>query len=371
MDDNTELAHPPDASDEFTGGTGIAADDDAALARGAPAYRGIRSPTRYLRLLGFLLFGAALVAAGVYGWRWWGLRQLYIATDNAQVKAPLVHVSSKIAGRLEEVTVVEGDRVQPGQVIARLDRTALADQVRAAEAALGQARNRLVQAQTGVGVSRDDVGLQVQQARQAVDAAAGRVEAARMALVAQESQVTQQVAQARAALAAAQAEVERYETAVEKARRDLERLRLLHKDGAVATRDVDDARTELETAGARVRAAKAQVAERQAALDLAVRGREMVEVRRAELMQAQALHRQAIAAVETTQAGIRRVQVQNLELPILREQVAQAEATLRVAKEALDSAVVTARQAGVVVQRGAHPGEYVQPGRTIVVLADL
>ncbi|MBI4280428.1 MAG: HlyD family secretion protein [Armatimonadetes bacterium] len=44
---------------------------------------------------------------------------------------------------------------------------------------------------------------------------------------------------------------------------------------------------------------------------------------------------------------------------------------MRVAREALDSAVVTARQAGVVVQRGAHPGEYVQPGRPIVVLADL
>ncbi len=61
------------------------------------------------------------------------------ASGNGRIEATEVEVAGKLAGRLEEVLVQEGDRVQAGQLVARLDTDALAAQRRQAQAELRQA----------------------------------------------------------------------------------------------------------------------------------------------------------------------------------------------------------------------------------------
>jgi HlyD family secretion protein len=74
------------------------------------------------------------------------------AGGNGRLEAKQVYISSKYPGRIAEVLVDEGDTVEAGQVIARMDTTALEAQLREAEAQIrsaGDAR-RVAQAQISV-----------------------------------------------------------------------------------------------------------------------------------------------------------------------------------------------------------------------------
>ena len=69
-----------------------------------------------------------------------------ISYGNGRLEATEVDVSTKVAGRIAESLVREGDNLSAGQVAARLDADDLAAQLRAAEAAARQARDGVVSA---------------------------------------------------------------------------------------------------------------------------------------------------------------------------------------------------------------------------------
>lgn len=56
------------------------------------------------------------------------------AKANGRIEAERVDVAARFAGRLEEITVSEGDLVEAGQIVARLDDAQLQAQLREAEA---------------------------------------------------------------------------------------------------------------------------------------------------------------------------------------------------------------------------------------------
>jgi len=62
--------------------------------------------------------GVALIVGGVI---WWQGKQRWEATDNAFVQADTVLVSPRISGSVTEVLVKDNQRVEAGQVLARLD----------------------------------------------------------------------------------------------------------------------------------------------------------------------------------------------------------------------------------------------------------
>lgn len=89
-----------------------------------------------------LLLVALGAGLGWYGWRHRlsGALPAGIVSGNGRIEAEPTEIASKIAGRLAEVLVDEGDMVQPGQVLARMD-------AREIEAALSRARAQSSQAQ--------------------------------------------------------------------------------------------------------------------------------------------------------------------------------------------------------------------------------
>src|SRR5262249_611108 len=60
---------------------------------------------------------------------------------NGRLEATEIDVATKLSGRIKEVLVNEGDIVQAGQVVARMDSQALEAQLRQAQAQLKQAHN--------------------------------------------------------------------------------------------------------------------------------------------------------------------------------------------------------------------------------------
>lgn len=169
---------------------------------------------------------------------------------SGRIEADEVRLAAKIPGRVEELTVSAGDRVEAGRVLARLATPELAARVRQAEAAVAAARTSVEQA-------------------------------------------------------AARADVLEHHLAT--ARADLERMRALRDAGAATTRQVEEAEDGVEEVGGELRVARAQVrqtravlAERRAALE-AVRA-SLVENRVTAPMRGLVLHRLAEPG-EVVQAG--------------------------------------------------------------------
>ena len=78
---------------------------------------------------------------------------------NGRLEATEVDVASKMPGRLAELLPREGDWVEAGAVVGRLDADELAAQLRAAEAQQQQAQDAVAESRAGVRKSQADVTL--------------------------------------------------------------------------------------------------------------------------------------------------------------------------------------------------------------------
>jgi len=202
--------------------------------------------------------GVALIVGGVV---WWQGKQRWEATDNAFVQADTVLVSPRISGSVIEVLVRDNQRVQAGQVLARLDD---AD----AKTALMQAQANL----TAVMAAVDNVDARAAQEQATIAERAAAV------------------TQARAQAGLARAQVDRYGK--------------LAEQGWVSQQRIQTERASAETAAA-------SVAQAQAALT--------AEQRTAAVLGS--TRNQSVAAVEQARALVDQAQL-TLDRTVIRAPVA-------------------------------------------------
>jgi HlyD family secretion protein len=245
-------------------------------------------------------------------------------------------VSTKIAGRIREITVREGDHVKVGQLIAVIDDDQVNAREEQEESKVQQAEARVRSAQQQVSVLQaqlDESNIGVDQAK--VDGQ-GRV-----------SQAEAQVAQAEAELAKAEADYSQ-------AHYDEERYTTLAKDGDVPERTGRQARTTAEAHAAAVRAAKRQV-----------------DVARGSLLMAKA--NLSNAAMRTSQATAIRQQILQAQSEISAAQAEEEHARAKLKEVQADRAdlQIVAPIEGTVATRSAEPGEVVAAGTPLVTVVDL
>ncbi|MEG6586657.1 HlyD family secretion protein [Dendrosporobacter sp. 1207_IL3150] len=149
------------------------------------------------------IIAIVLITGGIW---WWFKFAGAVSTDDARVKGTIVSVSSRVSARVEELHVREGDQVQAGQVIAKLESKELEVQVAQAKANLAAAQAKLA------GVKAGNRPQQVVQAAASADSAAANLENAHKvyerteALYTQGAVSAQQLDAAQSALAVAQAQ---------------------------------------------------------------------------------------------------------------------------------------------------------------------
>jgi HlyD family secretion protein len=90
----------------------------------------------------FLIAAAALVVGGIAAWMILSRPSLPngFAGGNGRLEATEYFISAKYPGRIKDVLFNEGDTVEPGQVVARMDTSALEAQWREAQAQLRAAQ---------------------------------------------------------------------------------------------------------------------------------------------------------------------------------------------------------------------------------------
>jgi HlyD family secretion protein len=84
----------------------------------------------------------SILIGGGLGFYWYGNHYLWPAVDKrtievvGMVEAPEVNIASRIAGRISELDLLEGDRVRKGQIVCRIEDIDLQNQLRKSEAAI-------------------------------------------------------------------------------------------------------------------------------------------------------------------------------------------------------------------------------------------
>jgi len=224
------------------------------------------------------------------------------------VDANEVVLSSRIPGRIQTLTINEGDDVKAGQLVATIQSDDLAAARNAAQAAALSQKYRLQGTQD---TERQTAGS-----------------------------TTSQVANARAQLQVAQAALAQAQANYERQHADSSRTIALAAQGVASQQASDEARTSLAAAKAAADAAQQSVSAAEASLRLAV----------ANTLQAQAAQK----TVAST-----------------RSDVQSAEAQLHQAQIELDYANVISPIAGKINVLAGRVGEVVSPGTPIATITDL
>jgi HlyD family secretion protein len=291
-----------------------------------------------------LLIPAAAITLSSCGWFHSGNGAAVRLSGNIELTQ--VNISFKIAGRLIERAVTEGDPVKKGMVVARLDKEQLLAQRDRAKAALDSSDSLLVQQRTSIEWQDETLEAQIQQRQAEVRNADARLAELLAGARSQEKE------QARAA-------VERAQTEYDRSANDWKRAQTLFKNEDISAADYDQYRTRYETADAQLKSAKEQLA-------LVLEG-----PRRETIAQAQALLGQSKAA-------LRQAEAQRLELKRRKEEIATRLADIAarradvqiVATQLADTEAISPID-GVVLVKAAEPGEILAAGTTVVTVGDI
>lgn len=227
---------------------------------------------------------------------------------NGRIEGDSVTVASKFAGRIQQVFVHEGDRVEQGQVLVRIED----NQVRA----------------------------RVAHASQAVAAAESQLGAARVALETARKEVPLSIEAAKASLARAEAGRTKAEAAAEQASRDAQRFQRLAARGSVG----------------RQRAEQAQLAATAAQSDLQSAGTALNEARQ---------------QLSLAELGWDRIRSKEGDIQALEAQVGEVRAGLQETESVQTDLTIRAPINGIVTTKIRDTGEVVSAGAPLYDVVDL
>jgi HlyD family secretion protein len=284
-----------------------------------------------------LLLLVAVAAGAVY---WWQARTPEVPEGvialSGRIEADEATVAPKLAGRILELRVREGDTVKAGDVIAVLDDDQVAAREEQVRAVLAQAEARAQSARQQGAV----LGEQVRQAELNTEQSRGDVGA--------------RVRQAEAELAGAEAQLAQQQAAYQLAVFDRDAYQKLAQTGAVSERQAVAASSTASQQAAAVRAAERRVEAAQGALAVARANLTTPDIR------------------ESSVAMLRRQLVQQqAEVASATALVEQARAQLAEAQANRSDLTIVAPFDGTIATRAAEVGEVVGAGTAIVTVVDL
>lgn len=246
-----------------------------------------------------------------------------------------VELSFKMAGRVEERLVSEGETIKSGQTVARLEKNDLLNEINLQKANVQSAESVLAELEAG---SRPE---EIAQAEASVQKAQARLDELLT------GSRPQEIASAEATVQRAKAEMERLKT-------EFERRQNLLNENVISTQEYDSAKTAYESAQAVLKEAEEQ-------LKLVKEGprKEQIEQARADLNGAKEHY-------NLIKKGPRKETIDQA-----RARLQQAKETLALAETHLSYAILISPISGLVLSKDIEPGEYIAPGTPVVTVGNL
>jgi len=373
-----------------------------------------------------------LVILGAVGlWYWQSSRQPQTdgsLTASGTVEAVEVQIAAELGGRVAEVLVQQGQQVQAGEPLLRLDDELLRSQLERAQAALAAAQANRQVAETGLeqaeaalnlarvnqDVSRLQLEIALDLARrqeqpirktawnvelpreieqpawyftqdEEIAAARAEAEAAKKALEVEQTNFAaviakassadlrlaeQRLAQAQAAFLVADELLERAKTQGDEELEDAAQSVYDAAKNELQAAQADYERLLSSTASQEVLEARARLAVAQERYDTALDrlSRLLTGEAALQVAQAEAALQQAQASTQQAEANVKQAQAR---LEQAEKAIAQAKAEVKLVEVQLKKLVIHAPVSGVVLSRDVEPGEVIQPAATVMTLGQL
>jgi HlyD family secretion protein len=285
-------------------------------------------------------------------------------SDSADVTGALaalndVTVSVKIAGKMAAVYFREGDVVRAGQIVAQQDTADLQAQLDSqranllsAQTKLSQANVALTDAKTNLKLTQDQVESAIKQAQSGVSSANEQY------TIMKQGARTQERQQAEENDKVAKSDVDSALSDRDKARKDLKRYQALARQGAIAPQQLDQMQAIADSADAHYLSAQSRYNSAVQNVSLIQEGNRPEDIRKAGLAVEQAKEVLVTALANRNQVNMRRADVENAQVGILSAKagIEQSQATVRLAEQALRDASIKSPIDGIVAERKAEPG---------------
>lgn len=292
----------------------------------------VTQPKRNMRPLYLIIGAIVVIAAIIWGVKYFNYASRHQTTDDARVDANTVAITSKITERVNKILVDTNQPVKKGQLLITLDSAT-------EQAAVAQAKANLALALENQqsGITQGSGG--VSQAQANVQNAAAEVPVAQAGVQAAQAQVQA----AKAALPGAQ-------QALKRAQADLSRTQSLVKSGDVARQQLDAAKAEYAQAESQYRAAQ-----------------DNVNVAIANVSAASQKVGAAQAAVGAAQGGVQTAQgkLSQAQGPA---QIAAQRAALDIAQQNLANTKIYSPIDGYVGEKSVEIGQTVSGSMTLLTL---
>jgi len=289
---------------------------------------------------------AALAAGGILAYRSLHPEVTNRIVISGNIELTQVDIAFKTSGRLIERRVNEGDPVQKGMVIARLDQEQLLHQRETAEAALGTAQAQLAESISALKWQRETMQADMQLRNADLSAAQSQLQQLKNGSRPQEIQESQ------AAVAAAQSQYDQ-------AKKDWDRAQKLYKDDDISTSQYDQFHARFEGADANLK----QVKEHAGLVQAGPRS-ETIESASAQVERARASLRVGQAnAIETK----RREQ----DIVARQSDIERAKAQIALIDSQMADTIAVSPIDGMVLVKAADVGEILAPGTSVVTVGDI
>jgi HlyD family secretion protein len=248
-------------------------------------------------------------------------------TSSGEVRPiQFVNLTSEVQGKIEEITKKEGDAVERGEILVRLDPNQLESSADAQFAAYQSAQDEVRSSQSQVAAAQNSLA----QAEQSLNQAQVAVENARQGVI------------------TAQTEVDRAQVELNAANRELKRNEQLLESGVISRQTFDESRDRVENAKAGLSTARARLESQ----------RISVKDSQARLASQQVAVREARRGVES--AGI--------SVSSSRSRAEQQAAMLRGQRNQRDKTVVIAPINGVIAEIPSKVGTFAVAGLSTTAL---
>ncbi|MEA5503078.1 efflux RND transporter periplasmic adaptor subunit [Halotia wernerae UHCC 0503] len=292
--------------------------------------------------------GLLLVGVGVAAWYFLSSHsKTNILRVSGRIEGYETDLGAKVAGRIESVAVREGDEVDKGQVIVKLDDAEIQAQLQGANARLASTKKEEEQARLQINLLQSQILENQLYLEQARGNAQGQIFQAESSVASTQAQLNQAIAQ-----------VEQAQSELKLAKINRDRFAKLVAEGAVTTQQFDQAQTTFETALATLKS-------RQAAVNSY---RKLVNSAQGQLTQAQStglnpsIRKAQLVGLRTQLAQTR------LKLAAAQADVANAKASQQEIKAKIADLNVISPITGVVISRSVEPGAVVTTGKTLLTV---
>jgi HlyD family secretion protein len=257
-----------------------------------------------------------------------------------------VDIAFKTAGRLIERDFDEGDVVQKGAVVARLDRDQLIQQRNAQVASLRTAEAELDEAHSAADWQRSTLAADLDVRRNDLSSAQSKL------LEMKNGSRPEEVRESAASVESAQAEYD-------SAKKDWDRAQPLYKSDDISTAQYDQYRRVFDSASANLKQAKEH-------FDLVKAGNRSEEVESAAAQEAKAR-----ASLKVGEANA--IELRRREQDIIARQgdIDRAKAQIVLIDSQLSDTIAIAPVSGVVLVKAADVGEVLAPGTSVLTIGDI